>query len=103
MRCIDAYDDTHVWTGGDGGHLRFTSDAFFTVRDIRPAEEIFPGGAITSVAMLRDGRRGALSVKSATGATGSILYTTDGGSVWTGSSMPFKFSIDAVDFAGGNN
>ena len=103
MRCIDAHDDTHVWTGGDGGHLWFTSDAFFTVRDIRPAEEIFPGGAITSVAMLRDGRRGALSVKSATGATGSILYTTDGGSVWTGSSMPFNFSIDAVDFAGGNN
>lgn len=103
LSCIDAYSDTHVWSGGEGGHLWMTSDAFFTSRDIRPVEELFPGGTVSSIAMLRDGRRGALGVKSSTGATGTILYTSDGGGVWAGSSMPFNFSIDAVDFVGGNN
>ena len=80
-----------------------TSDAFFTNRDLLPAESQFPDGTITAVAMLRDGLKGALSVQSSSGATGSILYTTDGGSTWSYSSLPFNFSIESLDFSGGYN
>lgn len=103
LYCIDIYNGTCVWTGGYGGHLFMTSDAFFTNRDLLPAESQFPDGTITAVAMLRDGLKGALSVQSSSGATGSILYTTDGGSTWSYSSLPFNFSIESLDFSGGYN
>lgn len=100
---LDICGDENIWFCGDGGMLYYTSDAFFTRNETAPASGIYPGGRAVSVAFLRDGLRGVISVQSESGETGTVMYTSDGGSVWTVSSVPFSFSIESLDFPGGNN
>ena len=100
---LDALDNTQLWASGAGGQLLRTDDGFQTYTDLRPASAEFSGGSIVSVAFLRDWTRGAFAVQSQSGATGSIFYTSDGGSTWTGSSVPFSFSLESLDFVGGSN
>lgn len=100
---VEVLDVNRIWVSGTGGHLLGTSDGFLTHMDAAPAEGSFPGGSISSVAFLRDAVCGAFSVKSQTGATGAVYYTADGGNTWTESSLPFSFSLESVDFVGGNN
>lgn len=92
-----------VWASGTGGHLLWTADGFATRTDIQPAGSTYSGGDVSAVAFLRDGVRGAFAVKSQSGATGAIFYTVDGGGTWSAGSVPFNFSIENIDFVGGNN
>lgn len=103
MSAMDACGEETVWVCGDRGMLYRTGDGFYTRRDVTLAADSYPGGTVSSVSFLRDALRGAVAVKSSTGATGTILYTTDGGDVWNVSSVPFSFSIEALDFVGGYN
>ena len=100
---LEAMDSGRLWASGTGGHLLSTADGFRTHTDILPAEGSYPGGDVSAVAFLRDGIHGAFSVKSQSGATGAIFYTADGGSSWSLASVPFSFSIENLDFVGGNN
>lgn len=100
---LDVLDIDRVWASGTGGHLVGTADGFIASEDLLPAEGSFPGGSVTSVAFLRDGVSGAFTVKSQTGATGSVFYTVDSGATWSQSSLPFSFSLESVDFVGRNN
>lgn len=92
-----------AWASGSDGILYITSDGFATSHQVHPASGTYASGKLTSVSFLRDASMGVVSVLSATGATGTMFYTTDGGNAWTQSSLPFEFSIEAVDFVGGNN
>lgn len=103
LSAMDACGEETVWACGGRGMLYRTGDGFYTRRDVTLAADSYPGGTVTSVAFLRDAKRGAASVKSVSGATGTILYTTDGGEIWNSSSVPFSFSIESLDFVGGNN
>lgn len=103
LLCLEAMDGNRLWAAGGDGCVIRTSDGFQTHLDGQPAQSAFPGGNVSSVAFLRDGMRGAFSIMSSSGASGSIYYTRDGGENWTGSSVPFSFSIESLDFVGGNN
>lgn len=103
MYGLDIYGEQTIWVCGDMGMMYRTGDAFFTRKEQAPAAGTYPDGTASSLAFLRDGKRGAAAVMSATGATGAILYTTDGGDVWSLSSVPFNFSIESLDFVGGYN
>lgn len=98
---IDVCGEEVVRVCGADGLLYISSDGFGTVSRLTPAFDSYPGGTLSSVSFLRDSRRGVLSVKSVSGASGNILYTEDGGNSWTGSTVPFSFSIEALDFVGG--
>ncbi|HIZ86875.1 MAG TPA: carboxypeptidase regulatory-like domain-containing protein [Candidatus Coprenecus pullistercoris] len=99
---MDVCGDGQVWVCGENGTMYISADGFSTSRRLSPAD-MYPGGVITSVSFLRDGQRGAFSVVSSTGATGSVLYSTDGGVNWSESSLPFEFSLESLDFVGGSN
>ena len=100
---MEVCSDNYVWACGVDGIMYTTSDAFATRNEVHPADGTYATGTIASVSFLRDASRGACSVLSYTGETGTIYYTLDGGTVWSQSSVPFDFSIESIDFAGGRN
>ena len=79
------------------------ADGLATSDEIHPADGGYSSGTLSSVAFLRDALRGACSVLSYTGETGTIYYTVDGGLSWNQSSVPFEFGVESVDFVGGSN
>lgn len=58
---------------------------------------------VTDISFLRDGFCGAAIFTDSDGLSSYILYTTDGGSNWNESTMPYHFPMRNIDFAGGNN
>lgn len=92
-----------AWASGSDGILYVTTDGFATSHEVRPVSGTYASGTLTSVSFLRNAAMGVVSVISATGATGTMFYTTDGGNAWTQCSLPFEFSIETVDFVGGSN
>lgn len=103
MTRMDLFGEGNLWAAAADGLLYVTSDGFRTNTEVRPAQGAYVSGTVSSVSFLRDGKRGAVSVLSGTGETGTVYCTSDGGNMWAQSSLPFEFSINAVDFVGGSN
>ncbi len=98
---LDALDSQMLWAAGAEGSVFTTYDAFNTNLKSQPITD-FSDGTAVSVNMLRDGRKGVAAIISASGETGALVYTTDGGESWNPSVIPFNFAIYSVDFIGGN-
>ena len=103
VNALDACFDNYVWAAGSDGVMYVSADGLATSDEIHPADGGYSSGTLSSVAFLRDALRGACSVLSYTGETGTIYYTVDGGLSWNQSSVPFEFGVESVDFVGGNN
>ncbi len=103
ITALDMCYDTYIWAAATGGRMYLTTDGFVTRQEISPAANAYSSGRVSSVSFLRDAVRGVCSVMSSSGASGTIYYTADGGNTWVQSAVPFDFSIESVDFAGGNN
>ena len=103
VNALDACFDNYVWAAGSGGVMYVSADGLATSDEIHPADGGYSSGTLSSVAFLRDALRGACSVLSYTGETGTIYYTVDGGLSWNQSSVPFEFGVESVDFVGGSN
>lgn len=95
--------DNYVWAAGSGGIMYVSTDGLLTDDEVNPADGGYSTGTLSSVSFLRDAARGACSVMSSTGESGTIYYTVDGGLSWNQSSVPFEFGVESVDFVGGSN
>ena len=103
IRALEACFDYCLWAAGEEGVMYLSRDSFSTREEIHPGDDVYSSGAISSISMLRDAARGACSVLSYSGEIGTIYYTVDEGRTWSRSSVPFDFSIESIDFVGGNN
>ena len=103
INSLEVCFDNYVWAAGSGGVMYVSADGLATSDEIHPADGGYSSGTLSSVAFLRDALRGACSVLSYTGETGTIYYTVDGGLSWNQSSVPFEFGVESVDFVGGSN
>ena len=103
VNALDACFDNYVWAAGSDGVMYVSADGLATSDEIHPADGGYSSGTLSSVAFLRDALRGACSVLSYTGETGTIYYTVDGGLSWNQSSVPYEFGVESVDFVGGSN
>ena len=103
VNAMEACFDNYVWAAGSDGVMYVSADGLATSDEIHPADGGYSSGTLSSVAFLRDALRGACSVLSYTGETGTIYYTVDGGLSWNQSSVPFEFGVESVDFVGGSN
>ena len=95
--------DNYVWAAGSGGIMYVSTDGLLTDDEVNPADGGYSTGTLSSVSFLRDAARGACSVMSSTGESGTIYYTVDGGRSWSQSSVPYEFGVESVDFVGGSN
>ena len=95
--------DNYVWATGSGGIMYVSTDGLLTDDEVNPADGGYSTGTLSSVSFLRDAARGACSVMSSTGESGTIYYTVDGGRSWSQSSVPYEFGVESVDFVGGSN
>lgn len=95
--------DNYVWAAGSGGIMYVSTDGLLTDDEVNPADGGYSTGTLSSVSFLRDAARGACSVLSYTGESGTIYYTVDGGRSWSQSSVPYEFGVESVDFVGGSN
>ena len=100
VNALDACFDNYVWAAGSDGVMYVSADGLATSDEIHPADGGYSSGTLSSVAFLRDALRGACSVLSYTGETGTIYYTVDGGLSWNQSSVPYEFGVESVDFVG---
>ncbi len=98
---IDALDTQNLWASGAEGSLFSTSDTFSTHVKSQPLND-FSTGIAVYVDFLRDGNKGVAAIVSASGETGALVYTVDGGASWQQSNIPFNFAIKSVDFIGGS-
>ena len=103
INSLEVCFDNYVWAAGSDGVMYVSADGLATSDEIHPADGGYSSGTLSSVAFLRDALRGACSVLSYTGETGTIYYTVDGGLSWNQSSVPFEFGVESVDFVGGSN
>lgn len=103
LRAIDGFRYSNFWVLQDGGSVFKTSDSFGSVSNVFAVDQTYADGTAASIDFMRDGKGGALAVLSASGSTGAIYYTVDGGNTWTLATVPFQFAINAIDFIGGSN
>lgn len=103
VNALEACFDNYVWAAGSDGVMYVSADGLATSDEIHPVDGGYSSGTLSSVAFLRDALRGACSVLSYTGETGTIYYTVDGGLSWNQSSVPYEFGVESVDFVGGGN
>ena len=74
VNALDACFDNYVWAAGSDGVMYVSADGLATSDEIHPADGGYSSGTLSSVAFLRDALRGACSVLSYTGETGTIPY-----------------------------
>ena len=103
INSLEVCFDNYVWAAGSGGIMYISTDGLLTDDEVNPADGGYSTGTLSSVSFLRDAARGACSVMSSTGESGTIYYTVDGGRSWSQSSVPYEFGVESVDFVGGSN
>ncbi len=102
MHSLYAIDANQLWVCGNENKIFRTFDGFNTNNRLNNPDGSTDGAAI-SISFLRNGSQGAAVLSSASGATGSIIHTTDGGDSWIQSSIPFNFALSSIGFVGDNN
>lgn len=100
INSIYAFDSDLIWAAAGNGRILYTEDTFASFDNT--AGSGYSDRNFYSVSMLRDGLNGAAAALSATGETGVIIHTADGGRTWTESGIPTQFAITEIDFAGGS-
>ena len=103
INSLEVCFDNYVWAAGSGGIMYVSTGGLLTDDEVNPADGGYSTGTLSSVSFLRDAARGACSVMSSTGESGTIYYTVDGGRSWSQSSVPYEFGVESVDFVGGSN
>ena len=103
INSLEVCFDNYVWAAGSGGIMYVSTDGLLTDDEVNPADGGYSTGTLSSVSFLRDAARGACSVMSSTGESGTIYYTVDGGRSWSQSSVPYEFGVESMDFVGGSN
>lgn len=98
---ISVFDKDRIWLSTDDGKIFYTNNSFGNVTTQSAGGAA--GEKVSKINMLRDGNYGAGVVSSISGLNSKIIFTTNGGNVWTYSTMPYEFEINDVDFVGGNN
>ncbi|MBQ5747367.1 MAG: hypothetical protein IIV83_01010, partial [Bacteroidales bacterium] len=94
-------EGSKIWTASEAGTLYYYADTgkFFNSfpQDAQPTDYV------KDISFLRDGLCGSAIITQADNLGSSIYYTTDGGSNWSKSTIPYNFILKNIDFVGGNN